>query len=75
MTYGERDGDGRKGLGYASSRACDRVKGFRLVDGKEIFVCHVDSANREYDPQRNGQDRRNDEFHSNHFTGHRGYSL
>jgi hypothetical protein len=51
------------------------VIGLCLINGEQIFVSQMDGANREYDSQGNGQDRRDDEFESYHFAGHRAYSL
>jgi hypothetical protein len=50
------------------------MMGFRLVNGAKIIVQQTDGADREHDPQRDGQDRCNDEI-ENYFVGHRGYSL
>jgi hypothetical protein len=47
------------------------IMGFRLVDRAKIIVYQIDGADREYDTQRDGQDRCNDEI-QNHFAGHRG---
>ena len=56
-----------------SAAADGGLIGGRLIDGNVVFVCQIGGANRE--SQRNGYDHRNDEFQSNPFVGHRGYSL
>jgi hypothetical protein len=62
--------------GISKSKAADDgVIGFRLVDGGKVVIDQMDRADREHEPQHNGEHRRNDKFQSNCFVGHRRYSL
>src|SRR6266404_4996591 len=58
-----------------SVAASDGVIGFRLLDRAKVAVYRIYCAERQRDPEHDGNRCRNDKFYGDHFVGHRGSSL
>jgi hypothetical protein len=59
------------GLVKPDQSLAGRVIGVRLIDRAKVAVRDIDGADGQQYPQRDGEQRRNDKFQSNHFKGHR----
>jgi len=55
--------------------AGDGVMGLRLLDRTKVAVYRIYCADRERDPEQDGNRCRNDKFYGDHFVSHRGSSL